>query len=207
MRSNSRSDDRERTFIEAARRDQIIAAANETVAAVGYAKASLARIAEQAQISKSVISYHFSGKDEVFEEAVTRFFDEGWQYMRSHIEGATSSADAVRAWTTTQLTFFAQHRTRFLAMVEIVSNHRKPDGSHTFAAQEAEEIEALSALIRTGQADGEFRDIDPQAAATIISHLIEGALTRWAYDPTIDLTAQVPTLVDFIDHALRRPTS
>ena len=44
------------SFIQAARRRQIIAAAIET--AVGYGQASLARIAEHADISKSVISYH-----------------------------------------------------------------------------------------------------------------------------------------------------
>jgi Bacterial regulatory proteins, tetR family len=47
----------ERTFIEAARRNQIVAAAIDTIAEVGYARASFARIAARAGISPGLISY------------------------------------------------------------------------------------------------------------------------------------------------------
>ena len=52
-----------RTFTETARRAQIIAAAIDTIAELGYGQASLARIAETAGTSKGVIIYHFGGKD------------------------------------------------------------------------------------------------------------------------------------------------
>ena len=54
-----------RTFIETARRAQIVAAAIDTIADVGYAQASFARIAERLGISRGLISYHFTGKDEI----------------------------------------------------------------------------------------------------------------------------------------------
>ena len=50
------------SFIEKARRTQIIECAIETIAEVGYAQASLGQIAKRAQISKGVISYHFANK-------------------------------------------------------------------------------------------------------------------------------------------------
>jgi AcrR family transcriptional regulator len=56
---------RNQTFIEAARRAQIVTAAIETIAGLGYGQASLARIAERAGTSKGVISYHFPGKDDL----------------------------------------------------------------------------------------------------------------------------------------------
>jgi AcrR family transcriptional regulator len=46
----------QRSFIEEARRRQIIASAVEVISEVGFGNASLARIAEHAGISKGVIS-------------------------------------------------------------------------------------------------------------------------------------------------------
>ena len=67
MRSDSSSFGKKinRTFTETARRAQIVTAAIDTIAELGYGRASLARIAETAGTSKSVILYHFSGKDDL----------------------------------------------------------------------------------------------------------------------------------------------
>ena len=86
MQTENSTDGRRRSFIEEARRAQIAAAAAETVAEYGYANASLARIAERADVSKSVISYHFDGKDELLTQMVTRFFQETWEHMERRIE-------------------------------------------------------------------------------------------------------------------------
>jgi TetR/AcrR family transcriptional regulator, fatty acid metabolism regulator protein len=59
-----------RTFTETARRTQIVAAAIDTIAELGYGRASLARIADTAGTGKSVILYHFSGKDDLIRELV-----------------------------------------------------------------------------------------------------------------------------------------
>ncbi|MFD6455458.1 TetR family transcriptional regulator, partial [Nocardia sp. NPDC060220] len=52
MRPENKPDGQHRSFIEEARRRQIIAATVEVVSELGYANASLARIAERAGISK-----------------------------------------------------------------------------------------------------------------------------------------------------------
>jgi AcrR family transcriptional regulator len=56
---------KDRTFIETARRAQIMAAAIDTIAELGYGQASLARIAQRAGTSKGVICYHFVGNDDL----------------------------------------------------------------------------------------------------------------------------------------------
>lgn len=63
-----------RTFTESARRAQIVTAAIEVIAEVGYAKASFSRIAKQAALSSTgMISYHFAGKDDLVAEYLRRF--------------------------------------------------------------------------------------------------------------------------------------
>jgi len=69
------------TFTETARRAQIVAAAIDTIAELGYGQASLARIAETAGTSKGVIIYHFGGKDELMRELVAEVVDRGVAYM------------------------------------------------------------------------------------------------------------------------------
>jgi TetR/AcrR family fatty acid metabolism transcriptional regulator len=62
MQPGTAPDEPERTFIETARRAQIAASAIDTIADVGFAGASFARIAERVGISGGLISYHFAGK-------------------------------------------------------------------------------------------------------------------------------------------------
>ena len=66
---------RPRSFIEQSRRAQIVDAAISTIAEVGYAKASFARIAERAGLSSTgLISYHFANRAELIAEVVDRVF-------------------------------------------------------------------------------------------------------------------------------------
>ena len=58
MRTKKTPDGQKRpSFIEAARRAQLIESAIETIATLGYVHASLAQVAKRAGISKSVITY------------------------------------------------------------------------------------------------------------------------------------------------------
>ncbi len=195
------------SFIEQARRAQIVEAASEAVAEFGYARTSLARIAEQADISKGVITYHFSGKDEILREVVTRFFEQGWEYMEPRIRAERTATGQVRAWVRSELEFFGGRRTDFLAMSDIVSNHRGEDGSHAFTGEFTEEIEGLAELLARGQDDGELRAFDTRSVARIILRCSESVLHAWALDPAVDLTTQSAELLDFIDHAIRRETT
>lgn len=205
MRPENRPGGRERpTFIEQARRAQILAAASRTVADVGYAHASLARIAAEAGVSKSVISYHFAGKDELLVRLVTEFFEATWDHMAGQLSAQPTAMGKIRAWIRGQLDYFGQHRTRFLAMAEIVAHHRAPDGSRPFAGDEAEELDALTEILEEGQRGGEFRDFDARSVAAIVIQCTEGVLGRWALDDGVDLEKQAADLVDFIDHAIRR---
>lgn len=203
MQAEIRPDGRKRSFIEQARRAQIVAAAAETVARVGYAGASLARIAEQAGISKSVISYHFTSKDELLDQVVTEFFTATEQYLHARLEQEESAAAKIRTWVAAQIDYFGQHRTRFLAVSDIADNHRAPDGSRPFLDATNEEIAEISAILARGQAAGEFRNFAPDDVATIISRCMEGVLSAWMADDRIDLTVQTRILLDFIDHAIR----
>lgn len=204
MSTKSGSTGRSGSFIERARRAQILDAATQVVAEVGYAHVSLSRIAEEADISKSVISYHFSGgKDEILRLVASQFFEQTWEHMESRIAEATTAAGRVRAWIGSQLEYFAAHRSEFLAMSDIVVNHRAPDGSRPLMDAEAEEVDGLAEILTEGQRDGDFRAFDPRRVANIVLRCTDGVLGSWAMDDGVDLTEESTVLLEFIDHAIR----
>ena len=93
MRPNFRlSGQRDESFIEKARRKQIVDTAIRTIAARGYSQTSLAEIAREAGISKGVISYHFEGKGDLIEEILARLMHEPAEYIKGRVD---SRAEAV----------------------------------------------------------------------------------------------------------------
>src|ERR1700722_20924137 len=106
MRSEIESSgQKDRTFIETARRAQIMAAAIDTIAEVGYGQASLARIAERAATSKGVICYHFEGKDELVRAVVSELVARGAAYMRPRIEAESAGAATLQVYIESNLAF------------------------------------------------------------------------------------------------------
>lgn len=191
------------TFIEQARRTQIIAAATEVVAEFGYAKASLARIAQHAGISKGVVTYHFRNKEEILNHLVNDYFERGWDFMEAQISAESTALGQVRSWVGAQLDFYARNRTEFLAMIEVVASHRGADGAHEFAESFEEEIAGLTEILASGQAAGDLREFEPRSVARIILRCLDGVLGSWATNPELDLAAERAALLDFISHAIR----
>lgn len=205
MQTENRPLGRKRSsFIEQARREQVIKAAAETVAQFGYVNTSLARIAEQAGISKSVISYHFEGKGELMVLVAEQFIEATAEHMFAGVEAEPTVSGQVSAWISGQVEYYAAHRAGFLAMSDIIVNHRSADGSSPFAGPLNEEVEELTKVLRRGQEEGEFREFDAKGTAGIILRSAEGLISSWAMDESVDLTSQLDTLLDFIHHAIRR---
>lgn len=189
-----------RSFIEQARRAQILAATAEVVAKDGFAKASLSRIAEHADISKGVVTYHFTNKAEILEQMVTEFFERSWEYMEPRITAEPTAIGQVNAWVTSQIEFLTSHPTEFFAMASIIMNH--PDANNAFGVDNSEAIEGLSAILASGQDEGQLRDFDTDQFANIILSSIDGVVNSWAFNRDRDTAADIEALKDFISHAI-----
>src|SRR5579871_3922340 len=98
MRSKRKPPGTSLSFIEQARRQQIIEATIAAVAEEGYAGASLAKVARRAKISKSVVLYHFGGKDLLLETTVHQIFSEIWNFVRPRLLAETTARGQLRAF-------------------------------------------------------------------------------------------------------------
>jgi TetR/AcrR family transcriptional regulator, fatty acid metabolism regulator protein len=192
-----------RTFTETARRAQIIAAAIDTIAEVGYGQASLARIAERAATSKGVICYHFAGKDELVREVVTELVARGAAYMRPRIEAESGGAGTLRAYIESNLAFLRDNRNHVIATVEIVTNARDADGRRQFTAGPgAVGAAALGEMLARFQASGEMRpDFDPLVLAMAIRAAIDNVALQLVGRPELDVRHHARELADLFVHA------
>lgn len=194
------------SFIEQARRQQIIEATIAGVAAEGYAGASLAKVAARARISKSIILYYFTGKDELVETTVHRIYDEIWNFIRPRIAAETSARGRLRAFLESEFAFLEQHRARLLTISHLLLNHRNRSGGlYLRDAAEKANLRTLGGLLAEGQKNGEFRDFAVKPMAATLMHAINGALDQWAADPAMSLSDYAREIVTIFDLATQKP--
>jgi AcrR family transcriptional regulator len=206
VRQDSGSDGQKNpTFIEAARRGQIVAAAIDTIAELGYGQASLARIAERAGTSKGVISYHFASKDDLIREITSEVVAKGEAYMMPRILAETSGRGMLRAYIESNLAFMRDHRNHLAAFLDIFFNARD-DGGRPLLEEKSLDymVTSLEQVLAHFQALGEFRpDFDPHAMAMAIRGAIDQVPPQLARHPDLDIDGYARELMALFERATR----
>lgn len=196
------------TFIEQARRAQILKATAEVVANEGFSRASLTRIAQQAGVSKGVVTYHFSGKREILDQMVSDYYQRGWDYMEPRISAEETAIGQVNAWISSQIEFFTGNSTDFFASAAITTSLRDDVAVARAAADAREAVDGMTDILLAGQQEGQLRDFNPRSVANIILRSIDSVLMSWGdatrYGQEIDIPAEISALKDFIAHAIRK---
>lgn len=206
MRTKNIPDGQKRpSFIEAARRTQLIECAGETIATVGYAQASLAQIAKRANISKSVITYYFGSKEELIEQVVEDMYAAATSFMGPQIAAERTAMTRLQAYLRSNIAYIAAHRMQMMAIIDIVLNARTEDGQLRYRpGSEKADLEALESILRQGQDEGEFRAFDPRVMAVTIRGAIDGVGRFLVAHPNLDGETYAQELVTLFDRATRK---
>jgi AcrR family transcriptional regulator len=196
--------ERSRSVTSAARRAQIVAATIEVIAQEGYAQASFGRIAAHAGLSSTrLISYHFASKDELIAACVQDVMGELSRHMGRRVGAERTSARQLRAYIEGVVEFTDAHRDGMRALLQLFL-------AGAWAADLAAEVTGspaggeLEAILRRGQADGEFRDFDAGVMAATVQRAVEGLPFQLQSDPDTDCVAWASELVTLFDLATRR---
>ncbi|MGW8557326.1 TetR family transcriptional regulator [Streptomyces tubercidicus] len=194
------------SFAETGRRAQIVAAAIDVIAEVGYHRASFAKIAERAGLSSTgMISYHFDGRDDLMREVVTEVLRLGDGYLRPRIEAHTSYAARLRASIEGNLDLLAEYPNHLAAMVDILANLRGGDpGMVAFLEATEANLAVQVEQLRKAQRTGEFGDFDPWVMMRAIRAAIDDVVRRATHDPDLDVRAVGRELADLFDRATRK---
>ncbi|MCK7622310.1 TetR family transcriptional regulator [Streptomyces sp. RS10V-4] len=194
----------ERSLIEKVRRAQIIEAAIEVIAERGFAKASMAQIAQRAGVSKGVISYHFAGKNELIERTVEQVYEALGSFVQSRLAGQTGAAAWLRVYIGSIAAHMADHRSQLAALGEIFTHFRTDDGELRYGIASSEPLYAhVEDVFRAGQRSGELRAFDARVMAVSLQAAIDHMFAYWSTHPEHDLAAHARELVDLFWHATR----
>ncbi|HEU5226417.1 MAG TPA: TetR/AcrR family transcriptional regulator [Ktedonobacteraceae bacterium] len=193
------------SFIEAARKAQLIECAVETIATLGYAQASLAQIAKRANISKSVITYYFGSKEELIEQVVESMYADATAFMKPQIAAEYTATARLQAYLRSNIAYIAAHRLQMMAIIDIVLNVRTEDGQLRYRpGSENPDLEGLEAILRQGQDEGEFRVFDLRVMAVTIRGAIDAVGRFLVAHPTVDAGTYAQELVTLFDRAIRK---
>jgi AcrR family transcriptional regulator len=194
-----------RTFTESARRAQIVQAAIEVIADHGYANASFTKIAKQAGLSSTgMISYHFSGKDDLMGEVVAEVLRLAGAHMMPIIGAAEGFGGRLRAYIESNIELLQLYPKHLLAVTEVLANLKgdSPQAVGFIQSQRAT-LDAQAQIMRAAQAAGVFRDFDPEVMALAIRGSIDALVVRCVADPSLDSAAYGRELADIFDIATR----
>ena len=171
-----------------ARRTQIVRAAIEAFAEVGYDRASFAEITRRAGLSSQrMISYHFDDKGDLLWQIVEVVYEDAARFMGEHMQGAETAVDRLRAYMDANLEYLRDHPREIAALTEIGPHLPTRSGQAPTSLREQEPVlEALTSILREGQESGELGEFDAGAVAVMIRASIDRA-AQWLHaDPPLD---------------------
>jgi AcrR family transcriptional regulator len=179
----------------AARREQITRAAIALLAERGYQATTFEAICEKAGLSsKRLITYHFSGKDELFAAVADHVVAEAETHMRPVLDATTGARARLAAIIRANVAFMASHLEQMRALQQIILN-----GGHAYDRHHIESLDRLADLFAEGRRSGAFRPCDPQIMAAALRASIDSTYGPLSAGVDPDLCAN--ELVELFDRA------
>jgi AcrR family transcriptional regulator len=182
------------------RRDQLVRATIDVVAAHGYRGATADAIVRQAGVSKGLLWKYFSDLDDLMEHTARQAL-----MMVARAIGATLDLSApapeliraaIHAASGVPRTHPAEHR----ALHEIAFNLRTSDGSQRLSLDDYEDLyTAQEAIFRRGQEEGDFEGtLDPRLLAVTYQGSVDAMLGYLQAHPDVDPERYADTLADVL---------
>lgn len=176
-------------LIAEARREQIIKAAVEVLREIGYVSTSLSKIANKANISTGLISYHFSGKEDLMNNTLMYLVQQEWDFIKEKVEQKQTPTEKLMAFIEASLTYQGTNRINNIALIEIVFNARTPDNVPYYLIEEDDDDllnNLLQEILHKGQDSKEFSDFHPQVIATVIRGAISESMLSSQHKQTLE---------------------
>jgi TetR/AcrR family fatty acid metabolism transcriptional regulator len=191
------------TFTRDKRREQFVDCAIDAIVELGFQGTTVAEVARRAGVSKGVVTYHFSAKDDLIYAVVAHIFDSITEFLESRLHAtapATFVGDYINAW----VAYYRIHTRYMLAIGEIWSNFRDASGQQHFGSDAvAGELSVVEHVLEYGQANGTLGAFSARVMAISIKAALDALLRELAGDPDLDLEAYGAELVTLFERATR----
>lgn len=175
----------ELTFLERARRVQIVECTIDSLVDVGYEKSSIAEIARRVEGTPSLVLYHFANRCLIMEQVLVMALTAINDWVRPELQAAETATEMLRALIRSCVTFAGPHRRLAKAMREVLRYRNVMDNDRGLAdATRAGMIEDIAAILRWGVSTGEFCIPDVRVAGRAIHDAIDGFYARLIVEET-----------------------
>ena len=168
------------------RKQQILEAATTVFARLGFHDARMEDVAEEAGLSKGTLYLYFKSKDEMIAAILEHFYHRGMDDLQLVEEYQGSIADLLLMITGV----FAIEAEQMMHLLPIAFEFYALAARRVDVRQFLKEYfrgyrEGLAALIQMGIERGEFRAVDPQEVAVVLSAIYEGLAVLEATDAEV----------------------
>jgi AcrR family transcriptional regulator len=172
------------------RREQMLRAALEVIAARGYADTRISDVAERIGISPALVIYYFKTKDQLLTEAI-KYLDNAW-YADGQSRMAALPTAAARIEEIVAMSCLPEADTDpksswalWLDFWALAAHN--PEVAGLRQKDDERWRDMICSVVRFGQEAGEFRAVDPDNFAVLVCSLLDGvAIQIGLKDPVVD---------------------
>lgn len=192
------------------RTDQILDAATRVFGKLGYAEASIERIAEEAGVARSTVYVYFPNKELLLNQCLARHRVALGARVRTAVAAASGLEARLGAFLTAVLEYVGEVREFFRALMAVrgVDPFFGGASGELGAPELATLREEAEAVIERVFADAlAARELEPAAAPLArdaLALLLYGALMRRTLAPTGDASAEAAQLVHLLLYGVAR---
>jgi AcrR family transcriptional regulator len=170
-----------------ARREQIVRATTEVIAAGGYANATLTAIATTAGVAKGLLWHYFDDRDDLMRQAVVYLAQQLREALVIDLDMNASAPDVIRAVFARTALFTRIHGKELETIDQIVHNLRTPDGQQRISMRDYEDIYAEHEMLLTrGQTEGDIRSADVRVMAVGYQGMIDAMIGYLQAHPHVE---------------------
>ncbi|WP_344591079.1 TetR/AcrR family transcriptional regulator [Actinomadura vinacea] len=181
------------SFIEQARRGQLIEITIGLVAERGYAATSLASIAQAAGITKGAVLYHFASKDAVMAAAHAHVLSALVADVGAAVDAAPAD-QAPAAYVRRMVGHMADRPDHARVLIEAMINDDRPDSGARW--------KPLAAILQDARkARGQDPGTDPRTLALIVGGAIDAIIGERLQDADYDVEAGAESLIAMLEAA------
>lgn len=175
-----------------ARAAELTAVALDLFEKRGFAAVTIKSIGEAAGVNSALIYYYFKDKDDLFRASIESAIDQAFEHFKALHRRHSDPADVISDWLDTHVALYQVVRKMVKVSLDYAGSPAPSlsvDASiRRFYDQEAE---ILTTCIREGIERRQFRDVDPENIAELISTFLDGAMVRSNILPDFNLKRAV----------------
>jgi AcrR family transcriptional regulator len=158
---------------------EILDAARRVIGELGYADASMERIAQEAGVAKGTLYLYFKNKESLLLAALELGYEELVSRTRSATQRVRGSEEKLRQVAEAFVEHASEHRSFYRALQE------RPDLGPDALSRVSERmrdlmdgyVELLRGTVERGIRRGELRPVDPRRAAGVFVEILRGVVT------------------------------